>query len=84
MAHREGDPEFQEYLGAFRQGLEKFGWVEGRNLRIETRWGALDDAEVRQGSAKQLLAANPDIILTQNTPPTASMLQETHVVPVFL
>jgi putative ABC transport system substrate-binding protein len=61
MAHREGDPEFQEYLGAFRQGLEKFGWVEGRNLRIETRWGALDDAEVRQGSAKQLLAANPDI-----------------------
>jgi putative ABC transport system substrate-binding protein len=82
MAHRESDPEFQDYLGAFRQGLEKFGWVEGRNIRIETRWGALDDAEVRQRSAKEILALNPDIILTQNTPPTASMLQETHTVPV--
>jgi putative ABC transport system substrate-binding protein len=49
---------------------------------METRWGALDDAQVRQRSAKELLAANPDIILTQNTPPTASMLQETRTVPV--
>jgi len=55
---------------------------EDRNYRLETRWGALDDAQVRQRSAKELLAANPDIILTQNTPPTASMLQETRTVPV--
>jgi putative ABC transport system substrate-binding protein len=82
MAHREDDPEFQEYLGAFRQGLKRFGWIEGHNYRLETRWGALDDAQVRQRSAKELLTANPDIILTQNTPPTASMLQETHTVPV--
>src|SRR5262245_17565686 len=61
MAHRDSDPEFQEYLSAFRQGLEKFGWIEGRNIRIETRWGALDDAEIRQQSAKELLAINPDI-----------------------
>lgn len=82
MAHRESDPEFQDYLEAFRQGLEKFGWVEGRNIRIDTRWGALDDAELRQQSAKEILALNPDIILTQNTPPTASMLQQTRTVPV--
>src|SRR5215470_737315 len=59
MAHREDDPEFQEYLTAFRQGLKKFGWIEDRNYRLETRWGALDDAQVRQRSAKELLAANP-------------------------
>lgn len=82
MAHRQGDPEFQEYLSAFRQGLQKSGWVEGRNIQIEAHWGALDDAEVRQQSAKEILALNPDIILTQNTPPTASMLQLTHTVPV--
>jgi putative tryptophan/tyrosine transport system substrate-binding protein len=82
MAHRESDPEFQNYLEAFRQGLQKLGWVEGRNIRIDTRWGALDDAEVRQRSAKEILALNPDIILTQNTPPTASMLQQTRTVPV--
>jgi len=82
MAHRQSDPEFQDYLSAFRQGLQKLGWVEGRNIQIEARWGALDDAEIRQQSAKEILALNPDIILTQNTPPTASMLQQTRTVPV--
>src|SRR5262249_42428788 len=60
MAHKEGDPEFQDYLGAFRQGLLKLGWVEGRNVRIDARWGALDDADQRQRSAKELLALQPD------------------------
>jgi ABC-type uncharacterized transport system substrate-binding protein len=82
MAHTESDPEFQNYLNAFREGLQKRGWIEGRNIRIDTRWGALVDAEVRQRSAKELLALEPDIILTQNTPPTASMLQQTRTVPV--
>src|SRR5215467_2179456 len=82
MAHNDGDPEFQNYLGAFREGLQKLGWIEGRNVRIDTRWGALDDADLRQRSAKELLALQPDIILTQNTPPTASMLQQTRTIPV--
>jgi putative ABC transport system substrate-binding protein len=82
MAHREDDPEFQEYLSAFRQGLKRFGWIEGHNYRMETRWGALDDAQLRRRSARELLSGNPEIILTQNTPPTASMLQETRNVPV--
>jgi putative tryptophan/tyrosine transport system substrate-binding protein len=70
MAHTETDPEFNNYLNAFREGLLKLGRIEGRNIRIDTRWGALDDAEVRERSAKELLALEPDIILTQNTPPT--------------
>jgi len=82
MAHTESDPEFQNYLNAFRQSLRKLGWIEGRNMRIETRWGALDNAESRQRSAKELLALQPDVILTQNTPPTASMLQQTRTIPV--
>src|SRR5262245_45024177 len=65
MAHREGDPEFRDYLNAFRQGLQKFGWIEGRNIQIDTRWGALDDADGRLQAGKELLALNPDIILTQ-------------------
>jgi ABC-type uncharacterized transport system substrate-binding protein len=83
MVHRETDPEFRNYLGAFRQGLQKLGWVEGGNIRIDTRWGALDDAEVREQSAKELLALQPDLIITQNTPPTASVLQQTHTIPIF-
>jgi putative ABC transport system substrate-binding protein len=83
MAHKEGDREFQDYLGAFRQGLLALGWIEGRNVQIDARWGALDDADQRQHSAKELLALHPDIVLTQNTPPTESMLQQTRTVPVI-
>jgi putative ABC transport system substrate-binding protein len=82
MAHPDSDPEFQEYLAAFREGLQHLGWTDGRNIRIEARWGALDDAEMRQQAAKELIALQPDVILTQNTPPTASMLQQTRTIPV--
>jgi putative tryptophan/tyrosine transport system substrate-binding protein len=82
MAHAESDPEFKAYVTAFRGGLEKLGWTEGRNIRIDFRWGALDDAEARQRSAKELIALEPDLILTQNTPPTASMLEQTRTIPV--
>jgi putative ABC transport system substrate-binding protein len=83
MAHLESDPEFQDYLGAFREGLQKLGWTEGRNVKIDVRWGALDDAEGRQRSAKELIALQPDLIVTQNTPPTAAMLAQTSTIPVI-
>jgi putative ABC transport system substrate-binding protein len=82
MAHPENDPEFKSYVGAFWEGLNKLGWTEGRNIHIDFRWGALDDAETRQRSAKELIALQPEVIVTQNTPPTASMLQQTHTIPV--
>src|SRR5438445_11343643 len=61
MAHAENDAEFHDYLSAFREGLQKLGWTEG-DIQIESRWGALDDAEARQRSAKELLALQPDLI----------------------
>ena len=54
MAHAESDPEFQAYVSAFREGLQKLGWTEGRNIQLHFRWGALDDAELRQRSAIEL------------------------------
>jgi putative tryptophan/tyrosine transport system substrate-binding protein len=82
MAHAETDPEFLAYVAAFRDGLQKLGWSEGRNIRIDARWGALDDAESRKRSAQELVALQPDVILAQNTPPTASMLQQTRSIPI--
>src|SRR5260370_39169226 len=82
MAHAESDPEFKAYVAAFRAGLEKLGWTEGRNIRIDFRWGALDDAAARERSAKELIALQPDLILTQNTPTTASMMRQTRTIPV--
>jgi putative tryptophan/tyrosine transport system substrate-binding protein len=42
MSTAENDPETQGRLAAFRDGLEKLGWMEGRNLVSEYRWGAND------------------------------------------
>jgi putative tryptophan/tyrosine transport system substrate-binding protein len=71
MPHSENDAEFHDYLSAFREGLQKLGWTEGRSIQIDSRWGALEDEDARQRSAKELIALRPELILTQNTPPTA-------------
>jgi putative ABC transport system substrate-binding protein len=83
MAQAETDPEYRDYLAAFWEELHKLGWTEGRNIQVDTRWGALDDAEVRLRSANELIALQPDLIITQNTPPTETVLQQTRVVPVI-
>ena len=82
MAHPEVDREFQDYVRAFRRGLRDLGWLEGRNIKLDFRWGALDDAALRRRSAQELLDLAPDLLLTQNTPPTASVLELTRSVPV--
>jgi putative ABC transport system substrate-binding protein len=81
MTAPESDPEFQAYMSAVREGLQKLGWTDGRNMRIDYRWGALD-AESRQRFAKELVAMRPDLIFSQNTPTTASVLQQTHTIPI--
>jgi putative tryptophan/tyrosine transport system substrate-binding protein len=81
MAYAESDPEAQAFVAAFREGLQRLGWMEGRNVRIDTRWAALD-AEATQRFAKELVALQPDLILSQTTPTTAALLQHTRTVPI--
>jgi putative tryptophan/tyrosine transport system substrate-binding protein len=82
MAVPENDHEYQAFLAAFREGLQKLGWAEGRNIRIDTRWAALD-AEAMQRFAKELVALQPDLIVSQSTPTTASLLQQTRTIPII-
>jgi putative ABC transport system substrate-binding protein len=81
MGYAEGDVEGQSYLAAFREGLQKLGWTDGRNIRIDYRWGALD-AESLQRFAKELVALQPDLILAQSTPTTAALMQQTRTIPI--
>jgi putative ABC transport system substrate-binding protein len=76
------DPVGQARIAALREGLEKLGWTEGRNIRIDTRWMTTGDVESMQRFAKELVALQPDLILTQSTPITATMLQETRTIPI--
>jgi len=76
------DPLGQARMAAVKEGLEKLGWTEGRNIRIDTRWMSTGDVESMQRFAKELVALQPDLILTQSTPITATMLQETRSIPI--
>ena len=83
MGYAESDLEGQAYVAAFREGLQKLGWTEGRNIRIDTRWAAPADAESMQRFAKELVALQPDLILSHTTPTTAALLQQTRTIPII-
>jgi putative ABC transport system substrate-binding protein len=82
MGYAESNLEGQAGVAAFREGLQKLGWTDGRNVRIDTRWSSLD-AEALQRFAKELVALQPDLILSNNTPTTAAMLQQTRTIPII-
>ena len=55
------DPEGQARLIAFVQALQQWGWTDGRNVRIDTRWAAADPDRTRR-YAVELVALAPDVI----------------------
>jgi putative ABC transport system substrate-binding protein len=81
MAFAEGDPGGQARVAAFREGLQKLGWAEGRNVRIDTRWATADVAWIHR-AAKELVASRPDLILSNSTPTTAALMQLTRTIPI--
>jgi putative ABC transport system substrate-binding protein len=74
------DPKGQARLIAFAQALQQFGWTDGRNVRIDTRWGA-NNAD-RGRYAAELVALAPDVILASTTPGMMALQQSTRTVPV--
>ena len=77
----EDDPEAKERVAAFRQGLEKRGWSEGRNVHLDYRFTAVV-AERRSALAKELIALQPDVILAHSTASAAALQRETHTLPI--
>jgi putative ABC transport system substrate-binding protein len=82
ISRQESDPDADARVVSLRAGLQKLGWTEGDNIRIDLRW-APPDTESMQRLAKELVALRPDLILTTNTPLTAAILQQTHTIPVI-
>ena len=75
------DPEAAVRLAAFHQGLQELGWTVGRNLRIDTRWGAGDADRYRRYST-ELVALAPDVILAASGAIVPWLLQATRSVPI--
>ena len=76
----EDDPDAQARLSAFRQGLDRLGWSEGGNVRLDYRFAPA--GAQAQALAKELVALQPDVILAQTTPVVAALQRETRTIPI--
>jgi putative ABC transport system substrate-binding protein len=74
-------PEIRAFVAAFVEELGRLGWIDGRNARIELRWTNADVNRAR-AFAKELVAAQPDVVLTSTTSATAALHRETSTIPV--
>jgi ABC-type uncharacterized transport system substrate-binding protein len=76
-----GDPEGEARIAAFVQALQRLGWSDGRNLRIDHRWAG-GDAGRFKGYAEELLALAPDVILAAASPSVQALQRATRTVPI--
>ena len=74
-------PEGQARVAAFVKGLQQLGWTDGRNVRIDQRWGAGDAERTRQYAA-ELVALDPDVILASGDHSVVALQQATRTVPI--
>src|SRR5262245_18052456 len=81
MTRSAEDPDAQARLTAFLQGLQEWGWIDGRNVRIDVRWSA-GDADRRRRYAVELVALAPDVILADTSTGVAALQQATQIVPI--
>jgi putative tryptophan/tyrosine transport system substrate-binding protein len=75
------DPEGQALLAEFTRSLAELGWTEGRNVRIDVRWGA-SNVDLLRTFAKELVGFQPDVLLATSTPVTAALASETQTIPI--
>jgi ABC-type uncharacterized transport system substrate-binding protein len=75
------DPELQDRIAAFLQGLQQLGWTDGGNIRIDIREGAGNSDAIRKYVA-ELVALAPDVIFTAGSSGVAPLLQATRSVPI--
>jgi putative tryptophan/tyrosine transport system substrate-binding protein len=81
MSYAADDPAGQARLLAFAQELAQSGWIDGRNVRIDVRWGAVDPERIRSYAA-ELVALAPDVIVASGSAIVGSLLQATRAVPI--
>ena len=76
----EDDPEARRRVAAFRKSMSELGWIDGKNVHIDYRWGV--DAQIVGRNAADLVALAPDVIMA-NAPPCVQALQQaTRTIPI--
>ena len=77
----EADAEGQARVAALRLGLLEHGWVEGRNLEVDYRWGGANPSRIRAYAA-ELTALNPDVIFAAPSAALAEVQRATRTIPI--
>jgi putative ABC transport system substrate-binding protein len=77
----ETDPEMQERVAAIRQGLSRFGWSEGHNIQIDSRYASAN-AQRAAAMAKELLSLQPELLLGMGTMTVTALQRESAAVPI--
>ena len=81
MGGDENDPVAKTWVSAFTQALAGLGWTESRNVRMEVRWAG-GDANQILALAQELVGRQPDITVTNGTPPTVAVRRATRTIPI--
>ena len=81
MPYDENDPVAKPRLSEFTQALAGLGWTDGRNVRMDPRWGGADINRIR-ALAQELVGLQPHIIVTGGTPATVALQRETRTIPI--
>jgi putative ABC transport system substrate-binding protein len=76
----ENNPAAKSYVPAFTPALADLGWIDGRNVRIDFRWGG--DVNRIQALAKELVSLEPDVIVASGSVATAAVQRETRTIPI--
>jgi putative tryptophan/tyrosine transport system substrate-binding protein len=82
MAYAESDPEAKARFAIFREELQNLGWSEGRNIQIDTRWATGDEEKI-SGYAQELVASQPELVLSSTTSTTEALLRRTRTIPLI-
>ena len=82
MGYAESDSDARAWYAAFREAFQKLGWTGGLNIQVDTRWATPDDAESMRRFAMELVALQPDVLLSSTTPTTTALLQQTRTIPI--
>ena len=81
MAQPAADPEAAAFFSGFTQALHGVGWTAGATMQMDARWTSGEIAQIRM-LAKELVALQPDVILSHGTAVTAALQKETHTIPI--
>jgi putative ABC transport system substrate-binding protein len=76
------ETDYPERFAALRHELQRLGWTDGRNVRIDYRWGGAGDVYKRRRDAGELVALTPDVILATGSPNVSALQQATRSIPL--